>query len=87
LNKRNYRLVDVGQGFLQTRSPVGAKLARESGVLVTIVIECNAAFAGKPRSNGAVFGGYEKGDPKVASLVTQPALIRIRDQRCPGSGR
>ncbi len=41
-----------GQRLLrQTQSPpVGARLARESGVSVDINVECDGLFAGKPRS-------------------------------------
>jgi hypothetical protein len=39
-----------------TRNPAGAKLAREGGVPVNIIVECNAAFASKLRSyEGVVF--------------------------------
>ncbi|EJM02698.1 hypothetical protein PMI18_02098 [Pseudomonas sp. GM102] len=50
-----YREAALGQClvFLRCRRshiPVGARLAREGDLTVKIIVECEDAFAGKPRS-------------------------------------
>ncbi|CAI8980838.1 hypothetical protein EMIT0347P_90035 [Pseudomonas sp. IT-347P] len=86
LNKRNYRLLDVAQALNPMQNPCRSEPARDSGVPDTNSSTDTAHREQAHSYNGPCMAHMKKATRR-SPFFDADAVIRTRDQRCPGSGR